>query len=208
MHSEPTLPLAALVLAAGSSTRLGRPKPLLDFDGRSALGLVLGTLRASGVTRGVVVVGEHAPAVMAAVDPRPLAYVTNPDPAAGRTGSVQAGLAALGPPPADILMWPVDRPFADVATVRALLVARVDAPRDVGWLVPVADGRRGHPVLLRSGVLPPIRSADPAASLRDVLRGSGLRAREVPAGDEGIHVDLDTEERVAEALAWWRARRS
>ena len=208
MHGpDSSLPIAALVLAAGFSTRLGRPKALLDFDGRPALGLVLGALRAAGVPRGVVVLGEHAPVVSAAVDPHPLMYVRNPDPAAGRTGSVQAGLAALGLDPTDVLLWPVDRPLAGEAVVRALLAAREDAPAEAGWLAPVADGRRGHPILLRSAVLPSVRAADPAANLREVLRGSGRRVRDVPAGDEGIHLDLDTEERVAEAVAWWRSRR-
>jgi CTP:molybdopterin cytidylyltransferase MocA len=196
--------VAGLVLAAGSSTRLGRPKALLDFDGRTALGLVLGALRAAGVGRGVVVVGEHAAAIEAAVDPRPLLWARNPDPAAGRTGSIRVGLAATGLD-GDVLLWPVDRPLAGESVARALLAAR-DEAAGCGWLVPVAGGRRGHPILLRRAVLPAIRDADPGASLRDVLRASGLPSREVAAGDEGVHLDLDTEERWGAAVAWWRTR--
>jgi len=199
--------VVAVVLAAGSSSRLGRPKALLDFDGRTALGLVLGALRAAALTRGVVVVGEHGAALAAAIDPRPFAFVPNPDPAAGRTGSLQVGLADV-PDGDDVLLWPVDRPFAKDAVVRALVAARRAAPDDVGWIVPTARGRRGHPVLLRAAVLPAIRVAAPSDSLRDVLRASGRRVLDVETGDDGIHPDLDTEESVAAARAWWRARRA
>ena len=198
--------ISAVVLAAGSSARLGHPKALVALDGSTALGLVLRSLRDASVTRGVVVLGEHAAAIEAALDPHPFAWVRNPDSAAGRTGSVQAGLAALDPAD-DVLLWPVDRPFAGADVVRALVTARdADVVATTGVWVPCAAGRSGHPILLRAEVLPGIRDAPPAESLRDILRRSGRTKQAVPVGDEGMHWNLDTGEDVERARAWRRSR--
>ncbi len=198
--------VSALVLAAGSSHRLGRPKALVDLGGRTAIARILDALRDASVTHGVIVVGEHAALLRAAVDPSPLAWTENPAPEAGRTGSIRRGLAALGEAD-DVLLWPVDRPFATAAVVRALLAARAaDAGDGAGWYVPMAAGRRAHPILLRREVLPAIVAAPPDANLRDILRSTGRAPHGVPAGDESLHFDLDTDSDVARACAWLEAR--
>jgi len=209
--------VAAVVLAAGASRRLGRPKALLDFDGMTALELALRSLRGAGVTSGVVVTGDESAVIRRAVDPSPFLFVHNPLPAAGRTGSVVIGLGAVGA--VDVLLWPVDRPLASADTVRALLAAAAedggpggptgdpaapDAPPDV--LVPESGGRCGHPLILRASLRPALLAAAPDTSLRNVLRAAGVRRRVVPVEDPGIHFNLDTDDAWAEALAWWRAR--
>lgn len=199
--------IEAMVLAAGASRRLGAPKALLRFDGRTALELIGDVIRAAGVERGVVVVGEHAGELAAAVDPAPLVWRRNPDPDAGRTGSVQIGLDAVAAG-ADVLLWPADRPLASADTVGALVAASGDATADAGIVVPEHGGARGHPVLLRAALLPALRAARPDAILRDVIRASGLGRRTVAVDDPGIHFDLDTPDAYERALAWWREARS
>jgi molybdenum cofactor cytidylyltransferase len=211
--------VAAIVLAAGASRRLGRPKALLDFAGLTALEVALRTLREAGVTSGVVVTGEETDVIRRAVDATPFVWVVNPMPAAGRTGSLIVGLAALRT--VDVLLWPVDRPLASAETVRALLEAREEEDAGSGAtdvppaapgtksdaIVPESDGRRGHPFLLRASLRAAVLAAAPDASLRDVLKAAGARRRVVPVEDPGIHFNLDTPEAWQEALGWWRARR-
>lgn len=196
----------AVVLAAGGSTRLGRSKALLEFDGLTALELVLRAVRTAGVTSGVVVTGEADDALRRAVDPAPFQWVRNPFPEEGRTGSVLIGLGATTAD-TDVLLWPVDRPLASTDTVRALL-APPAGPEDVGEgvVVPECEGRRGHPLRLRARIRPALLAAPPDASLRDVIRASGLRRRVVAVEDPGIHFDLDTEDDWKRALDWWRSR--
>ena len=195
----------ALVLAAGSSTRLGRVKALVDFGGRPALQRVLDVLRAAGAAGGVVVTGAHGPEIRAAVDPTPLAWAENPDPGSGRMGTIRIGLARLDPA-ADVLLWPVDRPLASRDTVAALVAA--DDERGAGEVrVPLAEGRRGHPIVLPASLRDTLMAADNDASLRDLIRTSGVRRRDTEVDDPGIHFDLDTEESVAEAVRWWEARK-
>ena len=205
--------VAAVVLAAGASRRLGRPKALLDFDGLTALELAMRSLREAGITAGVVVTGEASDVIRRAVDPSPFLWALNPMPEAGRTGSLVIGLGAVGA--VDVLLWPVDRPLAAPGTVRALLAARMEAiaaaaavGTDPGTdvILPEHDGRRGHPLILRAGLRERLLAAAPDASLRDLLREAGARRRVVPVDDPGIHFNLDTEEAWREALAWWRSR--
>lgn len=196
MPAEPGAPFA-VVLAAGASSRLGRPKALVTLQGRTVLAHLLDSLRDASVTHGVVVVGTHADEMRGAVDPAPLSWVVNPDPAAGRTGSLQRGLAAMQAP-SDILLWPVDRPLGGADVVRSLCDARVHAPT-AGWLVPVSAARRGHPILIRASLLPALRAAPPSANLREVLRATGTQPHEVPVEDPLLHLDLDTEQDIRTA---------
>ena len=197
----------AMVLAAGTSRRLGSPKALLSFEGRSGLELIVDALRAAGVLKGVVVVGDHATEISEACDPAPLAWARNPVPETGRMGSVLVGLRALTSG-ADILLWPVDRPLASAETVAALVAERERAEPNEGVIVPEGRGGRGHPVILRASLLPSLVTAYPDANLREVIRESGLGRRAVPVDDPGIHFDLDTAEEYEKALAWWREARA
>ena len=80
----PPPPIEAVILAAGASTRLGRPKALLEFDGLTALEVLMASLREAGLVQGVIVTGDAEKTMRAAVDPTPFAWVRNPMPAAGR----------------------------------------------------------------------------------------------------------------------------
>jgi molybdenum cofactor cytidylyltransferase len=195
----------AIVLAAGGSTRLGRPKALLDLDGRTPLGLILDALGAAGIDRGVVVVGTHAEALAEAHDPAPLSFVRNLAPERGRTGSIQVGVSHTSAG-SDLLLWPVDRPLASAATVRALLDARSGAEWDL--LVPETGGGRGHPILLSARLRSRILSSPEDASLREALAAPGSKRRQVPVSDPGIHFNLDTDGAVEAALLWWRSARA
>jgi molybdenum cofactor cytidylyltransferase len=194
----------AIVLAAGSSSRLGRPKALLSFDGRTALEVVLGSLREAGVDSGVIVAGEDAGELEAAIDPGPFRWIRNPDPLAGRLGSLQAGLRATRAE-SDVLLWPVDRPLARAKTLRALLDARAARP-GAGVIVPEADGRRGHPIVIRALLRERLLSGPADANLRELIRESGLERHAVPVDDSEIHIDIDTREDYERALSRWRRR--
>jgi len=201
-----TARVVAVVLAAGASSRLGRPKALLEFGGRPVLAHLLDALRAAGVEAGVLVTGEAHDELSVSVPAAPFAWLRNPAPQAGRVGSLQIGLRATEPG-ADVLMWPVDRPLASADTVRALLTARADAP-DNATIAPESKGRRGHPVLFRHELRNALLSAPPDANLREVLKAAGAARVVVPVPDEGIHFDLDTEDAYERALAWWSSRHS
>jgi molybdenum cofactor cytidylyltransferase len=177
---------SAIVLAAGASSRMGRPKALLDVGKRTAIEQVVETLRDGGASGIVVVVGRHAAEIRAGADLRGVRVVDNPDWERGRTSSVQRGLAALPPGTEWTLLALVDMPLVRAETVRALLAARRD---DADAVVPVHAGRRGHPILLRRTLFPRIAALGPDAPLHDVIRTA--RRADVEVDDPGVLVDFD-----------------
>lgn len=198
-----------LVLAAGASTRMGAPKAALPFGGSTALGLVLEACADAGLATPVVVAGA-APDVVrdaAARAGHPALVIENPRWAAGRTTSLQAGLAALPPDARAFLLWPVDvcLPRADV--VRALLAARAREPGRLAW-IPSHAGRRGHPALFARAVAARFAALGPDAPARDVVRALAAEGAvaHVEVDDPFVLRDMDTPADHAAFVAEWTRR--
>src|SRR5712692_10235161 len=137
--------LAGIVLAAGASERMGRPKALLDFRGRPFAVRILEALEALDLKSRVVVLGPDAARVRPSLATHECVIVENPDVAGEAIGSLRAALAALEPiRPSGILAWPVDLPHVRVATLERLLEAhrRTGAPAVVPSF---AEERRRDP---------------------------------------------------------------
>jgi molybdenum cofactor cytidylyltransferase len=171
---------------------MGHPKALtLLPDGRRALERVVATCEEAGVPMPLVVLGEHHDEVRAALphlDGR-VHWLRNPRPGAGRTGSLQRGLAAASAPV--VLVLPIDHPLVAADTLRRLLAT------PGAWVVPEREGRGGHPLKLADVALAAVQSAPPATPLRDVPAMMGLEVARVAVDDPGIHQNLDTPADVA-----------
>ena len=174
------------MLAAGSSSRMGRPKATLTAGpgGRTFVGAILETLIASGVGAVRVVVAPE-------LDGLTPDGIANPDPSAGMLSSVQCGLRAFREPLDAVLVWPVDHPLVKRETVVAMIAAYQGS--DAPLVVPVIDGRRGHPVLFAARLIPELLAADPARGAREVVHAHGDRI-ELPVDDRGVIEDIDTPE--------------
>ncbi|HVM46201.1 MAG TPA: nucleotidyltransferase family protein [Candidatus Thermoplasmatota archaeon] len=184
-----------VVLAAGASTRMGAPKALSVLEGETALERIV---RIAHGMRVVVVLGEHHDAVLAALPALDVRWVRNPSPEMGRTGSLQRGLLqARG---RDVLVLPVDHPLVEPATLRLL------AARPEPWVVPVHEGRGGHPLKLGEMGVAAVMSAPPATPLRDIPGMVGLQVTRVAVEDPGVLLNLDTPEALGDALASRRQR--
>src|SRR5262245_20217078 len=135
--------IAAIVLAAGESSRFGQPKQLL------LLGRVLANVRAAGLDDVIVVLGAHAEEVRRQVRFEDERIVVNPDFAAGMSTSIQAGLRALREGTEAVMIVLGDQPYVAPATMR-LLRDRFRPPT----LVPTCNGRRGYPVVIGAALFP------------------------------------------------------
>ena len=114
--------IAALILAAGASQRMGQPKALLSVGGAALLERVARTARQAGAAALVVVVGPpHEALIRQRFSDEEVFWAHNPQPERGMLSSVQAGLPQLPPPASGALIWPVDVPFVAVDTVRTAL---------------------------------------------------------------------------------------
>ena len=154
-----------VVLAAGRSSRMGRPKALLEISGATFLELIIRTGTEAGIARVVVTASDGGGEVARAVPPQ-VEVVVNDAPHEGPVGGIRAVCRSLDGRwrNASFMVWPVDCPLVGVSTVKALL-QRIRYDRAA---VPTFNGRPGHPVLFggayREGFLSP-----GITSARDVI---------------------------------------
>ena len=176
--------IAAIVLAAGASSRMGHAKAMLTLGpaGPTFVDAITDTLRAADVPVWRIVV---APGFAARGDHD----VVNPDPSLGMLSSIQCGLGDFPEPPDAVLVWPVDHPLVAPETVRAILAAFKSANTPV--VVPTYKGRRGHPVLFAARVFPELLAADRSHGAREVVHAHDDRV-ELEVSDPGVIEDIDT----------------
>jgi len=182
---------AAIILAAGASSRMGRPKALLEIDGETFLDRLTGILSAVA-SPVIVVLGFDAEAIRAAAR-RPAHFVLNPDPARGMLSSLQTGLAAVPDSAEGFLFTPVDCPAIAPSTPARLVDALTRLP-DALLAVPRHAGRRGHPVACRLALRHDFLALAPDAPPRDVIRARDDRTSWVDVDDPGILADVDDAE--------------
>jgi molybdenum cofactor cytidylyltransferase len=133
--------VAGLVLAAGGSRRLGQPKQLLPFDGKTLLDTTLDNARACGFEQIVCTLGGAIDEVRDTVDLSGVEVVENPDYGAGCSSSIAAALPAVDPGCDVLVLLLGDQPGVTPPTVAALLASRGDAALAVCRY----DDGRGHP---------------------------------------------------------------
>jgi molybdenum cofactor cytidylyltransferase len=187
--------IAAVVPAAGASTRMGRPKLTLPVGGRPVIERVVTALRDGGADPVVVVTGPHDPAVA------PLARAAGADvcelPAATRDmrATVEHGLRWLEeryhPRPDDgWLLCPADYPLLDTVVVRQICDAYRRQAASI--LVPTHAGRRGHPVLFTWQHVRAILELRAGCGIDNYLRVRAGEVREVSVSGTGGFDDVDT----------------
>lgn len=181
--------VAAVVLAAGASSRMGQPKALLRWKGRTFVEHAIGLARTSGCAPVVVVEGAHGlpDAVLAGAQ-----RVRNPRWRDGQLSSLQAGLRALPMDVTGVLVLTVDRPHVDPGTVAALVRAQEGDPSSI-WQ-PAHHGQRGHPLLVPRDVAEAWRLAPSTGTARDVVRLHASRRRVVDVTDPAVLENLDRPE--------------
>lgn len=193
---------AALVLAAGKSTRMGSDKAILPLGGVPVVQRVVGLFHRAGVTDVRVVVGHHGERIAPAVRQAGARAVFNPGFEGGMFTSVAAGLQTLDPGCPGVFILPVDLPLVRVHTILGLLQAWRDLPatggreKDAGCAIlhPIYRGLRGHPPFIGGGHIPEILKWRGDGGLRACLAQHPEAAREVPVADRFIMADMDTPE--------------
>jgi molybdenum cofactor cytidylyltransferase len=186
--------IAAIVLAAGKSERMGRPKALLPLRGRTFLENILRAISHSSIGQTIVVAGHHKEEIEGMVGRDRCVF--NPDYEQGMITSIQTGIRALSPEIDGAMLFLVDHPLIDSETIDALI-----KPLRPGHIVlPVYLGRRGHPVLFSAGILQEILALPSTEGANIVVRKDPSRIIEVSLDTPGILVDIDTPEQFAKLL--------
>ncbi|TFB49500.1 nucleotidyltransferase family protein [Cryobacterium tagatosivorans] len=196
MPSRPDSRTAGLVLAAGASVRLGRPKQLLPYRGGVVLDAVLATARASGFDQIVLALGGAGDAVRDTVDTAGCDVVDNPDYDAGCSSSIAAAIPALHPQTDVLVLLLGDQPGVSPESVRGLLDARGDSPIAVCRY----DNGIGHPFAFDRTILPDLAALHGDKGLWRLLDRRAAEVTEVRVSGP-IPLDIDTEADYERALA-------
>ncbi|MDR3374182.1 MAG: NTP transferase domain-containing protein [Ancalomicrobiaceae bacterium] len=194
--------VAAIVLAAGLSSRMQAFKPLLPFGERTVIEHVVATLQAGGVEEIRVVTGHRAAELAPVISRLGVAAVHNPDFERGMYTSVRAGIASLPADASGALLLPVDIPLVRSATIAALIDAAIDTGATI--VHPTFAGTRGHPPILARRLFRDIVAGDGEGGLKRLIAGHYQDAVDLPVIDRGILLDMDTQAdyaRLAHALA-------
>lgn len=184
--------MSGLILAAGASLRMGRPKQLLDWHGRPLVRAAAETALAAGLDPLVAVVGAARAEVIAALAGLPLRIVANPSYLAGQSTSLRAGVAALGPDVDAAVVLLGDQPFVTVEIV-GRIVAEWRAS-GAAIVAPVYAGQRGNPVLFDRAVFADLLAIQGDQGARAVLAADPSRVRLVHFDDARPLADVDTPE--------------
>ena len=187
----PPLNVAAVLLAAGLSSRMGaRNKLLIDIEGEPLVRRMARTYLAAGADVHVVV-GHEAAAVRAALADLPLSFVENPRFGEGQQTSVRAGLDGLPEGHHAVLVALADQAALTPADIRGLLRAFAEGDRD-RILIPFHNGQRGDPVLFPADIIAEIRAGGHNAACRKFIDANPLLTRHYEAASDHFIIDIDT----------------
>jgi len=190
--------LAAVILAAGRSSRMGSFKPLLPFGPHTIIEQVISIVREAGVQTLRVVVGWQADLLIPVLDRHGVPWIRNERFEEGMYTSVQAGVRDLPTGLGAFFLLLGDMPMVQSATLTRL-IADWDK-RPAGIFYPCFEGKRGHPPLIASAYILEILRETPPGGLRALLGRHAHEAREVEVADPGILEDLDTPESYRKSL--------
>jgi molybdenum cofactor cytidylyltransferase len=184
--------IAGIVLAAGTSSRMGRAKLLLPLAGRPVLQHVLDALADAPVDEIVVVLGPEPGVVKAAVIRPPRArFVVNGRYAEGQSTSLRAGLSAASEEVEAAIVLLGDQPGIRSDAIAALAAAFLENPQGPGVVQATYGGRQGHPTLLARTVWREIIAGPADEGAREWIGRHPDRRRQVEVGGR-IPEDIDT----------------
>lgn len=179
----------AMILAAGESKRMGKPKLLLPFGEKTMIETVIDRVIQSKVEKILVVLGSNWKKIEKKIGNLPLEIAINPDFKEGMLSSVQHGFHELPEDARAVLVFLGDQPSIPSEVIDSV----IDAFRKTGKgiVLPVYKGERGHPVLIDMKYRHEVENLNPEVGLRELVYGQTDDILEVEVDDAGILRDIN-----------------
>ncbi len=190
--------IAAVIPAAGYSSRVGFFKPLLPADSSLVIERSVHTFQQAGIEDIRVVVGHKADLLIPVLTRLGAKAIMNPDYDQGMYTSVQTGVRSLEDEIEAFFLLPADCAFVSAETIRSLLRAYEGSSFEV--IYPVHHQERGHPPLISAKLRDIILGVEPRGGLRGLLERDGHNIADIQVDDGGILIDLDSEADYQEAI--------
>jgi len=185
--------LAAVILAAGESRRMGTPKALLPYRGKTFLAHLLEVTRHPRIGVQRVVVGAHAAEIRKAGVLPESSVLENPEWERGQLTSIQAAVRNLLPGQTDgMLLCLVDHPLISAALVDTLITSFYSSGKPI--VLPTYRRKRGHPAIFSSTLYDDLLAAPLDVGARAVVWQHASEVLEVPTEEEGVMLNLNDPE--------------
>ncbi len=195
------LPVSAILLAAGSSRRMGRTKQLLLLGDKPVISHCVDALMEAGISEITVVVNACGNGLADHLRGLSVAVAVNDNADSDMAKSVRTGIKRLRNSSSAVLICLSDHPLVAPETIKMIVYEHQTSPDAI--IIPEHHGRRGHPSLFPRRILDEIFSG---VTLRDIVRKDPARVRLVPVQDEGVVLDMDTPEDYAAILKHYESK--
>jgi CTP:molybdopterin cytidylyltransferase MocA len=181
---------AAIILAAGLSSRMGRFKPLLSLGRETVIEAAIGNFITAGLKQVLVVTGYRSEDLVPVLKAHPVQWVFNNDYRKEMFSSVKTGVGHLEAGIHGFFLLPVDIPFVRMQTVMALCGAF--DPHKMDILRPCFQGKRGHPPIISASAIPHIQNFKDSGGMKALIYQRKLRTKDLECPDPGILTDMDS----------------
>jgi molybdenum cofactor cytidylyltransferase len=182
--------ISAIILAAGESKRMGKPKQLMPLGGSTILEQTIDNLLNSEVNEVIVVIGNRAEEMNKLIANMPVRVALNPAYHEGMSTSIIAGLNLIDNRAQAIMLALADQPFIDSQTINRLIDEF--STNNKGIAIPVYHGKRGHPVIFAIKYKEQLLRLKGDIGGRQIVKGYPDDILEVAVDSENIITDVDT----------------
>ena len=189
--------IVAVVLSAGESSRMGRPKALLPIDGVRFIEKIVTSLKSTKVGKIIVVLGHDAEAMRQKISDLPVTIVVNDEFKTGQLSSLIAAIRAIESSEESgeveaILVHLVDHPYLSVKLVNLMIDRFSESGKAI--VIPRYQQRRGHPVIFARALFSELKRARLDQGAKAVVHAHRGDTLEIDTEDEGVTLDIDTPE--------------
>ncbi|TMB67246.1 MAG: nucleotidyltransferase family protein [Deltaproteobacteria bacterium] len=189
--------IAAVVLAAGESSRMGRPKALLPIDGVRFIEKIVSSFQSTKVGKILVVLGHNAEEMRQKIADLPVLIVVNNEYKKGQLSSLVAAIRDIQSRQSSaeldgILVHLVDHPYVNPILVDVMIDRFYESKKLI--VVPRYHGRRGHPVIFSRSLFSELLNAALDQGAKTVVHAHQKDTLEIDTEDEGVTIDIDTPE--------------
>jgi molybdenum cofactor cytidylyltransferase len=181
--------LAAIILSGGASRRMGSPKALLSYQGRPFLEHLLDVAHHPKIGARRIVLGADAEPIAKEVDLAPGEIVINEEWEKGQLSSLQAALRSLPPHTDGAILLLIDHPLISSTLVDELIETFYKSGKPI--VLPVYEGRRGHPVIFSSALYEELLNAPSETGARSVVWAHSAEVQIVQTNEEGCVLNLN-----------------
>jgi CTP:molybdopterin cytidylyltransferase MocA len=190
-HLQKLPSVTAIILGAGESSRMGRPKLLLPFGDSTVIGTVINHVLASSVEKTIVVLGSNFDLHREVIKDYPVEIVNNTRYPEGMFSSVKCGLEAVPDTTDAVMVLLGDQPMIQAEEMDQLIESYRDSEKEIA--IASHGNKRGHPIIFGRKFISEITGYPGEASLRDLLQKHPSEILEIKTGNDRILRDIDTE---------------